>query len=420
MSQKTYRSYPFVPNAAQELQLKLTWLVRLRALAALGQLLCLLAAVQLGFVSGTTMSWALVPIGFLVAFNLYALLTRSVARHLNEWHVWLQLSFDLLAVTTLLVITGGAGNPFHGILFLHATLGALLLRGYHSWMFLGLLVVALHLMAFPRFQPLSGSFLVTWYGPRLVVMVTNFLLVSYLARLLSTYRAYLTRSTRARLHMDRLHGIGALTAGLCHEMRTPLNTLQIRLERLQRAINPHTDLEAAQAAVSQCERILANLIDSKADPDQFGFSVVNLAVLVSDVTREWHTDKPGISLELVQEGQDFRCEVPRIPFANIVCDLLDNAAEAMGGKGSLSVMVSAKGHHRRVSILDQGPGWPTLVQERLGEPFLSTKKAGVGLGLYNAHLLVEGLSGRLTLENLAQGGASVHIDLPERLGGPLA
>jgi signal transduction histidine kinase len=63
-------------------------------------------------------------------------------------------------------------------------------------------------------------------------------------------------------------------------------------------------------------------------------------------------------------------------------------------------------------VADRGPGWPEIVRNHLGEPFVTTKPGGVGLGLYYVHSLSEAIGANLLLEDRPDGGAIARVSLP--------
>jgi C4-dicarboxylate-specific signal transduction histidine kinase len=62
--------------------------------------------------------------------------------------------------------------------------------------------------------------------------------------------------------------------------------------------------------------------------------------------------------------------------------------------------------------MDRGPGWPEVVRKHFGEPFITTKPDGVGLGLYYVHNLTEAVGAQFTLEDRENGGAEARISVP--------
>lgn len=105
-------------------------------------------------------------------------------------------------------------------------------------------------------------------------------------------------------------------------------------------------------------------------------------------------------------------------------NLILNACEAMGERGTLTLSGSAEPGAVRVRVQDTGPGVPPALLERIFESGFSTKKpedpaqCGLGLGLAIARSIVEQHGGRLTVENVPGGGAAFTVRLPAAAGGP--
>jgi signal transduction histidine kinase len=130
---------------------------------------------------------------------------------------------------------------------------------------------------------------------------------------------------------------------------------------------------------------------------------------------------------LLSAGRDFREVTVRIdappslwlraepgPLSQVLVNLLINAAQAMGGKGQVTVRASEDGALGRIAVEDEGPGIPPDVLPRLFEPFFTTKPAGKGTGLglaMSRHLLAQ-FEGTLEAANRPTGGAVFTITLP--------
>jgi signal transduction histidine kinase len=97
----------------------------------------------------------------------------------------------------------------------------------------------------------------------------------------------------------------------------------------------------------------------------------------------------------------------------VFSNLLKNAIEAMGDRGTLTLVLSQEATNDFVSVLieDTGPGLPAPV-EQLFEPTFTTKESGTGLGLAISRKIVEDHGGRLTARDAPGGGAVFQVDLP--------
>ncbi len=147
------------------------------------------------------------------------------------------------------------------------------------------------------------------------------------------------------------------------------------------------------------------------DPNEIRLEPTDVGELCERVVSSWSSVAGPAKLDLVVEaGPSHRCMLPAVPFTQALLDLLDNAAEATAGR--VLLRVSCRPQLCMVSVEDEGPGWPDVVRANLGQPFLTLKPQGTGLGLYNAHSLAMALGGELRLEEREGGGAIAVFALP--------
>src|SRR6266851_5233272 len=99
------------------------------------------------------------------------------------------------------------------------------------------------------------------------------------------------------------------------------------------------------------------------------------------------------------------------PLRRAFANLLRNAAEAMGGRGSIEVAVSRDGNGLAVTIADHGAGIPDDLRQRVFEPYFTTKSDGTGLGLALVRQTIEAHNGSITVAETPGGGATFSIVL---------
>jgi signal transduction histidine kinase len=94
-------------------------------------------------------------------------------------------------------------------------------------------------------------------------------------------------------------------------------------------------------------------------------------------------------------------------------NLIDNAADAMAGSGTLTVSARNDGSHVVVSIADTGPGMPDDVAARIFDPFFTTKEPGkgTGLGMHTVHTIINRIGGDIKLTT-GPGGTTFDVRLP--------
>jgi signal transduction histidine kinase len=96
----------------------------------------------------------------------------------------------------------------------------------------------------------------------------------------------------------------------------------------------------------------------------------------------------------------------------VFLNLIRNAREAMPRGGQLTVTAWHTPEGVEVRVQDTGEGMTPEVQERLYEPFFTTKTGGTGLGLALSRQIVESHGGRLSLESAVGRGTTFHVFLP--------
>lgn len=405
--------FRFPTNSPDGELAKLLWLVHLRWVAISLFFVLSAPALMTGLLTRETVPMFLGVLGILIVFNLVTQMTiTDQKRSIGPLLICFQMAFDLAMLTVLLSLTGGFSNPFVLLILINAMLGGFLISSRLSWPFLMLSHISLGFLQF-RFvleQPASVE-------PRLLatfgvyhVMVLSCWIV---ARLLGSHlERQFERETQARMLLekqDRLRAIGALAAGFSHEFASPLNSAKIRLERILRKEQTEDALEAL-AAVQTCEAVVHQMNSSQLDRRDFQFKTVVVKDLLSDVVETWREDHPDIKIHTILEDSS-ETSLPPINFAQVILNLLDNAVEAAPLK-DISVTLQSSETEFRIQILDQGPGIPESVIRRLGEPFVTTKPNGTGLGLYVSQLFCQSLGGALNIGNLDRG-ASITLVWPK-------
>ncbi len=405
---------------------RLVWLTRLRWVAVAGQLAVLVPALSLGWLDRRLLVCFLSVVGGLVLLNVVT--ARWIVRDRNPGRdmLLIQLLVDLGALTSLLLLSGGAWNPLAPLLFVHACLGALLLHGWRSAANLAALALAIGSVTLaplhPPALPSPPTPVAVTLPSLLLVALVIWGFTSWMSGTLGEHRRLLLNLKEHQERGDRLRAAGALAAGFSHEFSSPLNTLKLRLGRLGRGtVDPEdADLLAAQRAVEQCEGVLRKMIGRRLEPGELRMEDVEVRGLVERVCASWGSGRTAPRFSV--RGRPISMVLPSLALTQALLNLLDNAAEAMEGAGDVSspveVELDADESTLRISVLDRGPGWPAVVRQNVGQPFVTTKSDGTGLGLYNAHALAVALGGRLHLGDRAEGGAIASFVLPVEAFAP--
>ncbi len=231
-----------------------------------------------------------------------------------------------------------------------------------------------------------------------------------------------------RAQSDRLAAMQALTAGLAHEVRNPLNAAKLQLEllerRLRRTGSDERLIEPAtlvQHEIARLTELLNELLDF-ARPTRLTAAehdLVSIARHVIELERPSALSR-GASIEFEASTDRVMAWVDAGRIHQIILNLVKNAIEAVRHEGHVVVRVAtAIDGGVVITVSDDGGGIPPEVLSRIYEPFFSTKEAGTGLGMPIVHSLVELHNGAITV---ATGDHGTHftVALPPRQAEPEA
>lgn len=256
-----------------------------------------------------------------------------------------------------------------------------------------------------------------------------------MCELLGEARADADEQTRARLstleelrHADRLATVGTLSAGVAHELGTPLNVIAGRARMVERGESTGDDVTRdAHIIVEQSERItriIRQLLDfarrgqPHEEPVDLGDLITTSVALLDALAR-----KSRVEL-LVTSGSETVSADPE-QLKQMVTNLLLNAIQAQptGGQVRVSMARCEAGSpdesaqqrsHVRLDVVDAGSGIPDNVKERIFEPFYTTKPVGhgTGLGLSVAYGIARDHRGWIEVHSEPGGGSRFSVYLP--------
>jgi len=152
---------------------------------------------------------------------------------------------------------------------------------------------------------------------------------------------------------------------------------------------------------------------SQLQPDRLSLEVVDLDAIVRQVCESVGRVHDEATIRFLADGRGpKRVLIPPIAFSQALINLVDNSIESGGRDSEVEMVVQREGTRVELKVQDRGSGWPEVVRRHLGEPFVTTKPEGVGLGLYYVYSLAEAIGAQLTLEDREFGGAVARISLP--------
>jgi signal transduction histidine kinase len=227
------------------------------------------------------------------------------------------------------------------------------------------------------------------------------------------------RETEAALrNAERLAGFGRLTAGLAHEIGTPLGVIRGRTEGLLRQCGEQDpsrrNLEIILGQIDRMARVVRGLLDfaRARAPNQ---EAADVRVVLERVVEflEHRMAERGIVLERRIPVELPLALIDTDQIEEVFLNLLINSVEAMPAGGTLGIRVRRARGQVEVEIADSGTGIPAEDLPRVFDPFFTTKDvgSGTGLGLSIAYGIVSRHQGTIEVES-SGGGTRVAVRLP--------
>lgn len=239
--------------------------------------------------------------------------------------------------------------------------------------------------------------------------------------------ALLTQS-RQLARSERLAAVGAVSAGLAHELRNPLAGIQMACAKLQRLLGDSDQsarLDAVVAELKRLNRLLSERVDAARHAPE-PLALVSLKDTVEDFLSLVRYQVPEAVRLSSNVPENLVCRLPEGGLRQALLNLVLNAAQSMeSGEGEIEIHGVRDGQAVVLSVSDTGPGFPPEMLDLGVRPFASGRAGGSGLGLAMVRRFTEDINAELALANREPHGARVTLRLPcpelasdDRRGGP--
>ena len=228
-------------------------------------------------------------------------------------------------------------------------------------------------------------------------------------------------------HLARVATLGALTATLTHEIRGPLSAIGINSDRGRRLLDaPQPDLQEVRDTLSNIGEITqraGEMIQAMRDMLQRetpGFANVDLNHLFRSVGRIVHTDavRRGITMQFDLSPGVLAVKGDSVQLQQVLLNLILNAFTAMSApqlNAARRLVIRTKlidGASLQIEVQDSGTGVAPDELESIFDPFTTSKRTGLGMGLSICRSIIERHGGRISAENNRDFGATFWITLP--------
>lgn len=235
------------------------------------------------------------------------------------------------------------------------------------------------------------------------------------ARAFNTMTTSLRETLTKLTQRESLAAVGEFATSLAHEIRNPLTSVRLLLQKAKARSEDAKYAELITTALSMLDglnRTVSGAL-SVARSGLVRAETIDLRAPLEAAMRtaEAEFQRRGAQLELMESGAPVPVHGDPAALERLFLNLLLNAAQALGKGGRGSVGLDVAGDFTTVSIFDDGPGIPEDDLERVFEPFYSTRAEGTGLGLAIARQIVTAHGGELSIASEEGHGTDVRIKL---------
>ena len=223
--------------------------------------------------------------------------------------------------------------------------------------------------------------------------------------------------------LERQRTLGTMSASFAHELSQPLTAILMDVQAIKISVasgesNSKEVLESIEEIENSTQRTvqLVERIRNFIRPAQTDYELVDLKALLEDVAQllAYEIRKQKIKFEFDVDAVPCWVHGDRVQLSQIVLNVYRNAMQAMEPNASRKIFVSLENSDERVvlRVRDTGPGVSAEMKQVVGEPFVTSKKDGLGVGLSISKTIAEMHNGSLTISNAVDGGAIVELNLP--------
>jgi len=221
---------------------------------------------------------------------------------------------------------------------------------------------------------------------------------------------------------ERLSAVGKLASGIAHEIRNPLNFMNLSIDHIRARLGsgrPDGTAEALalmsniKAEIHRLNTMIENFL-TVGKPLALNKSEVDLGTLIQDVVglAQQKAVEQGIAIEVAGGASVPRLQADPLQIKTCLMNVVLNAIQAMPAGGRLRIATVSGPRTVDVTISDTGPGISEDDLNRIFNPYFTTKKLGIGLGLAITKKVVEEHRGRITVRSRPNEGTDVVISLP--------
>ena len=406
-------------SAYQQSLLQLTYI---RFVILLAQAIILLFTVR--YLSWEHSPWpATSALGLLAVLNLVTYVRLRVALPVTAVELGAQLMADVTIYAFLLYQTGGGTNPFISLLLVPVIISVMTLSTRFSWA-IAVGVMLLYALLLRHYVPLPMSDLDAramlsphdgqshlahdffnlhtlgmWLNFTLTVIIVTYFILA-MNRSIAEHEQALQAQREQSVRDQQILSLATLAAGTAHELNTPLATMRVLLHELSLDSQLDTavkeDVRLLQQQVDLCSDKLKTMARTVSEEHQ-NARTVSLIEGVQEVIHDWTLERPEVTYTFEHPPTPAPQLLLTTSLKQALLNLFNNAADA--NPKEIQIHVNWDEDALWLRIRDFGPGLPMDKMDQLGQPFITTKGGGLGIGLFLTTTTIARYDGDVRLYN---------------------
>ena len=398
-------------------------LIKIRWIAIVGQLTTLFT---IFFVFNFTipLTECLIVVALSILVNFYSYFIQRANPTLTDKKTFLFLIFDISQLVGLLFLTGGVFNPFVVLILAPIIISASYLSALWT-ILLSLYSILLILIINFNYIPLNWeqNFITpTIYNIGiLTALIITIIFIAIYAYLFASSARKISRAlsaTELKLsNQKKTTEVAYLSAAAVHELSTPLNTIFLVLNDLlkEKILITNSvlikDIELLKSQAERCKEILLRLSKNPQNLKDNFFEKIRIIDLIKLNFEKFNDNK-----KLILNNDSFNKE-SKILFKDEVNYALGNIIQnaILYSKVEIKIFLKVNKSVFTIKIEDDGDGFSRDVLDKLGEPYISKNKKGMGLGIFIAKNLIENMKGNIIFYNSNNKGAIVEINFDKTI-----
>lgn len=224
------------------------------------------------------------------------------------------------------------------------------------------------------------------------------------------------------IQTERLIALGKIAGKVAHEMNNPMDGI-LRYLNLAIRVLDQGDSDKAKEFLSQSRSGLLRMVNILSELLEFSrgthqaMELSPLDKIVEDSLSAMHTHTAGLSVNVVRRYEGAVPKLRNDGLVQVFNNLIKNAADAMQGKGDLTITIERTELGWQIHFQDTGPGVPAEMTEAIFQPFFTTKAPGrgSGLGLAICKDLIEKHRGTISVRSPQGGGSIFTVSIPDTI-----